>query len=285
MLIVTIGLFYSEGVSAPLLFAAAAVASALTAASPEGPSPRALVLLLGGAAHGLLLTGLARVVPGAWLAYAWLAVALAMQGAARRFPLRFLEAGAAIAAAAGAFRGLLTPDPFVLGAAAASYGAVAFLARRTFVLLVAEVLVVAALAVAWPGPRGALFALPLLALLALPWPVARTQGRIVTLVLLARCLAPDVLFAGNVEATVAMAVCAVAGVFAARTERTIRIPALLLSTAVVGAWVYQDTGRQDWAAWAAAVALAGGFVAALPRTAKPAPAPEAPPDPDQPPAA
>jgi hypothetical protein len=287
MLLVTIWLFHREGAAAPLLLAASAVASTLCAASPEGPSPRALVLLLGAAAHGLLLVGLARVVPAPWLGYAWISVALAMQGAARRFPLRFLEAGAAIAAAAAAVRGFQGPDPIALGAAAAALGALAALARRPLFLFVAELLAVAALAVAWPGPRGLLFTLPLLALLPLPWPMLRAHGRALALVLLARCLAPDVLFAAGDEKTAAMAACVVAGVFAARSDRAVRIPALLLSTAVVGAWVFVRTGREDWALWAAAVALAAGFVAALPRPRRAAPveepaaeepAPAAPPD-------
>jgi len=90
------------------------------------------------------------------------------------------------------------------------------------------------------------------------------------------------LFAAGDEKTLAMATCVVAGVFAARSDRAVRIPALFLSAAVVGAWVYVRTGREDWALWAAAVALAAGCVAALPRPRKPAPeaapSPEAPPD-------
>ncbi len=271
MLLVTIWLFHREGAPGPLLLAAGAVASTLCAVSPEGPSPQALVLLLGAAAHGLLLAGLARVVPAPWLGYAWIAAALAMQGVARRFPLRFLDAGAAILAGAAAIRGFVAPDPVALGAAAAAHAVLAVLARRGLFLVAAEMLAVAALTVAWPGPRGLLLALPLLALLPLPWPMARAHGRALALVLLARCLAPDVLFAAGDERTIAMAVCAVAGVFAARTERAVRIPALLLSTAVVGAWVYVRTRRDDWALWAAAVSLAAGFVAALPRTRKEAP--------------
>ncbi len=286
MLLVTIGLFDREGASAPLLLAASAVASTLCAVSPEGPSPRSLALLLGGAAHGLLLVGLARVVPAAWLGYAWIAVALALQGAARRFPLRFLEAGAALALGAAAIRGFVAPDPIALCAAAGAYAALAGLARRPLFLLAAEIVAVAALAVAWPGPKGLLLTLPLLALLPLPWPILRSHGRAIALVLLARCLAPDVLFASGDEKTIAMAVCVVAGVFAARSDRAVRIPALLLATAVVGAWVYERTGREDWALWAAAVALAAGFVAALPRSPKAQPpaevpeaaAPAAPPD-------
>lgn len=268
MLVATIGLFHREGAAAPLLFAASAVATTLCAASPVGPSPRLLVLLLGGAAHGLFLVALSRVVPAPWLGYAWLGMALALQGAARRFPLRFLEAGAAIAAAAAAFRGFVVPDPIALGAAGAAFVALAVLARRPLFLLAAEFIAVASVAVAWPGPQGLLFTLPLLALLLLPWPVARTHGRLVALVLLARCLAPDVLFAAGETKTAAMAVCVVAGVFAARAGRAVRIPALLLATAVAGAWVYARTRREDWSIWAAAVTLAAGFVAALPRSRK-----------------
>ncbi len=286
MLLVTIWLFHHEGAPGALLLAACAVASTLSAVSPEGPSPRALVLVLGAAAHGLLLAGLERVVPAAWLGTAWIAAALAMQAASRRFPLRFLDAGAAILAGAAAIRGFVTPDPIALGAAAAAHAALAVLARRGLFLVAAEVLAVAALSVAFPGPRGLMFSLPLLGLLPLPWPMARAHGRVIALVLLARCLAPDVLFAAGDERTIAMAVCAVAGVFAARTERAVRIPALLLPTAVVGAWVYVRTRRDDWALWAAAVSLAAGFVLALPRSRKAAPpepapaeeAPEAPPD-------
>ncbi len=284
MLLVTMWLFHREGAAAPLVLAASAVASTLCATSPEGPSPRALVLLLGASAHGLLLAGLARVLPAAYVGYAWIAVALAMQGAARRFPLRFLEAGAAIAAAAAAFRGFVEPDWIALGAAAAVFAALAALARRPLFLLVGEILAVAALSVAWPGPRGLLFSLPLLSLLTFPQPVLRAHGRALALVLLARCLAPDVLFAAGDERTAAMAVCVIAGGFAARTEPKVRIPALLLSTTVVGAWVYVRTAREDWALWGAAVALAAGFVAALPRPAAPveeAPAPPAPPDPTE----
>jgi hypothetical protein len=276
MLVVTMGLFHREGVSAPLLLAASAVATALTATSPEGPSPRTLVLLLGGAAHGLLLFGLARVLPGAWIHYAWIAVALAMQGAARRFPLVFLEAGATIAAAAAAFRGFAVLDPIVLGAAALAFGALGAIARRTSLLFVAELLAVAAPSVAWPGPLGVLYALPLLALLPLPWPWARTHGRALAIVLLARCLAPDVLFAAGDLKTAAMAVSVVAGILAARSDQRFRVAGLLLSTAVVGGWVRARTGRDDWALWAAAVALAVGFLAAMPLRRRDAPAePEA----------
>ncbi len=264
MLVVTMVLFHREGAAAPLLFAASAAATVLTAASPEGPSPRTLVLLLGGAAHGLLLFGLARVVPGAWLGYAWIAVALAMQGAARRFPLVFLEAGATIAAAAAAFRGFAAPDPIALGSAALCFGALGSFARRTHMLFAAELLAISALAVAWPGPAGLLFTLPLLALLPLPWAWARAHGRLLAIVLLARCLAPDVLLAAGELKTAAMAVCAVAGVYAARADRRLRLPGLLLATAVVGGWVRARTGRDDWALWAAAVALAVGFLAAMP---------------------
>jgi hypothetical protein len=112
--------------------------------------------------------------------------------------------------------------------------------------------------------------------------MARAHGRVLALVLLARCLAPDVLLASGDERTIAMGVCAVAGVVAARGDRRFRIPSLLLSTAVVGAWVHVRTGRDDWALWAAAVALAAGFVAALPPRARPAPAPEETPEGDAP---
>jgi hypothetical protein len=264
MLVVTLCLFHREGASAPLLLAASAVATVLTATSPEGPSPRTLVLLLGGAAHGLLLFGLARALPGGWTPYAWIAVALGMQGASRRFPLAFLDAGAVIAAAAAASRGLLEPDAVALGAAALSFAALAALARRTSLLFVAELLAVATLAVAWPGPLGLLYALPLLALLPLPWPAARTHGRALAIVLLARCLAPDVLLAPGDAKTAGMAACVVAAIVAARGDRRFRAAGLLAATAVVGGWVRARTGRDDWALWAAAVALALGFLAAMP---------------------
>jgi hypothetical protein len=280
MLVVTIGLFHREGAAAPLLLAASAVATTLCATSPEGPTPRTLVLLLGGAAHGLLLFGLARVLPGSWVGYAWISVALAMQAAARRFPLVFLEAGATIAAAAAAFRGFAVLDPIALGASALAFLALGALARRTGLLFVAELLAVAALSVAWPGPLGVLYALPLLALLPLPWPVARAHGRALAIVLVARSLAPDVLLATGDLRTAVMAVCAVASVFAARGDRRLRIAGLLLATAVVGAWVRVRTGRDDWALWAAAVALALGFLAAMPLRRVEAPVEEAETKPD-----
>jgi hypothetical protein len=280
MLVVTVGLFQREGAPAPLLLAASAVATVLSATRPEGPSPRTLGLLLGGAAHALLLMGLGRVLDGPWIGYAWIAVALAMQASARRFPLVFLEAGAMAAAAAAAFRGFAATDPVALGSAGLAFGALAAIARRPGLLLVAELLAVAALSVQWPGPLGLLYALPLLALLPLPREWARLHGRVLAIVLLARCLAPDVLLAPGEAKTAAMGVCAVAGVLAARGDRRFRVAGLLLATAVVGGWVHARTGRDDWALWAGAVALAVAFLAAVPLR-RPEPEPEGPP-PDAP---
>jgi hypothetical protein len=277
MLVVTLALFSREPAAAPLLLAASAAATVLCATTPEGPSPRSLVLLLGGAAHALLLMGLWRIVPAPWAPFSWLAVALAMQGAARRFPLVFLDAGAAIAAASAAAVAFLGPDGTALFACAVTFGALALLApaRRSLFLLAGEILAVAATAVLWPGPTGLLYALPLLALLPLPWPMARTHGRVLALVLLGRSLAPDVLLAPGDLATAAIAVGVVATVFAARGDRRLRLPALLLAAGAVGAWVRVRFGRDDWALWGATVALALGFVAAMPPRRR---APEAEPE-------
>jgi hypothetical protein len=107
-----------------------------------------------------------------------------------------------------------------------------------------------------------------------PRDLLRAHARLLAVVLLARALAPDVLFAADSWArTAAMGACVAAGLLAARTGRALRLPALLLLAAVVGGWVYRRTGLSAWALVAAAVALAAGTAATLVKRRPPAPPP------------
>ena len=77
-------------------------ASVLCAVSAKTSNPRSLRLLLGAIAHGSLLYAVVRLAPAEFVAYTWLALALAYQAVARRWKLLFLQAGAALTAGGAA---------------------------------------------------------------------------------------------------------------------------------------------------------------------------------------
>lgn len=92
------------------------------------------------------------------------------------------------------------------GALAVELGAEEPRARlRSILVLAAEVVAIAAILLALPGPAGVLAGVPFVALLAAPlWGTRmltlRAHARFLTLVLLARCLAPDMLLADALPA-------------------------------------------------------------------------------------
>lgn len=267
MLAVTIALFFREGASTPLLLTASVVATVLWAARGKGRNPRALTLALAAIAHVTFLCAIWRFFPAEAVAYVWLAAALVLQVLGRRFRIPFLQAGAAMGAGAAALWTLATsPDALSLGLVAAGIVPHFVLARDTragaLLLLVAELLGVAAAAVALPGPLGVLATLPALLVLAGPWPRAlratfRSHARLLAVVLLVRCLFPDLLLWPVAERFAnlrfaALVGAAAAGVVAVRGATIGRALLALLASGVLGAAVWQETHLR-WAGLAAAL--------------------------------
>jgi len=206
------------GPTPPFLFAIAGAALLLYAVPAKG---RLVPALLAALAVASTLAALARALPPVAVAPAWGTLALALGAVGRRWPGPLARGG--VAAAVGASAGwalAFTPTPAALGAAALLVlphvwllGPLRRPREAGAMLLVVELMVVATLQAVFPGPAGVLAALPLLAVLVLPvWGVLRhmlrAHARVLSFVLLVRCLLPDV--RGTLDAPLGLAAVATA---------------------------------------------------------------------------
>ena len=266
--------------SAPLLFAAAVSATVLCAVTAKTSNPRSLQLLLGAIAHGALLYALVRLVPAEFVAYLWLALALAYQAAARRWKLLFLEAGAAVTAGTAAVWVCLAlpPDPLrflITGVALVPHFRLLDRARGEYApdlfLLTGQLLLLAALTVWLPGPVGLLASLGALGLLYVPYAplqeVMRRHAHLLTLALLARCFLKDITQWPVPEPWLnlrfaAMLLCAVPALVNVRLAREARAVAASLAGAVVGLAVLLETGTWGAGAVAWGIVMGIGYVIA-----------------------
>lgn len=271
-LVIAVGLIMRDP-SAPLLFAAAVSATVLCAVTTKTSNPRSLQLLLGAIAHGTLLYGVARLMPAEWVAYVWLALALAYQAVSRRWKLLYLEAGAvATAGTAAVWVCLALPaDPLrylITGVALLPHFRLLDRARGPWApdlfLLLGEVLGLAALTVWLPGPVGLLAALGFLGLHYVPYEpqqeILRRHAHLLALALLARCFLADIT-QWPVEQRwlnprfLSMFLCAVPALVNVRLAREARAVAAALAGAVVGLAVLLETG-----AWGAALVAWGAVM-------------------------
>jgi hypothetical protein len=262
-LVVAVALIVKDP-SAPLLFATAVSATVLCAVTTKTSNPRSLQLLLGAVAHGTLLYGVVRLVPAEFVAYLWLALALAYQMVARRWKLLYLDAGAVCLA--------LPADPLrylITGVALVPHFRLLDRARGRWApdlfLLMGEVLVLAALTVWLPGPVGLLAALGVVGLHYVPYaPLQETLRRhahLLALALLARCFLADITQWPVAQPWLnlrfaAMLLCAVPALINVRLAREARAVAASLAGAVVGLALLLETG-----VWAAALVAWGGVMA------------------------
>jgi len=267
MAVVAVVLLVRDGASAPRSFAAA-VAALLLYGTRTRPEPAMLRPLLGAIAQGALLYGVWRFAPPGTVVYGWLAVALASGAIGRTTGSALMRAGAVVAAGAAAVGSLAGEDPARIGACAASAGALAWMLATPRLLLVAEVLALAAILIALPGPAGVLAALALPALLVLV--KRRADARLVALVLIARALLPDVTLVDGTLRLAALAAFALAALAVVRWGGSARTPAAVLGCAVLAAAVWTATGAWP-AALAAAIVWAG--LSALAGRRRPGPKP------------
>ena len=222
------------GLDAPAAFTASLVAFLLLAVRSRGREPAALPLVLGAVAHAGLLAGTALALPASVVAYLWAGIGLAWGVAASRRPGLLLRAGASSGAGSAAI--------WALWAVPAGPGGLALLALLLaphfwlchplraprlagLHLLLAELVLLGALHLALPGPWAVFATLAALPVMAAPiWGVhvhiLRAHARFVSLVLVLRCLVPDMLWARfdamRLLATLATAAAAVAAYRLAR---------------------------------------------------------------------
>jgi len=278
-LIVAVALILRDP-SAPMLLAAAVSATVLCAVSAKTSNPRSLRILLGAIAHGSLLYAVVRLVPAEFVAYVWLALALAYQAAVLRWKLYFLEAGAALAAGAAAVWVCLALPPdalrfLITGVALVPHFRLLDRARGAYapdvLLLTAEVMLLAALAIWLPGPVGLLVSLAALALLYVPYAplqdTLRRHAHLLALALLARCFLADITQWPVAQPWfnlrfAAMLACAVPALLNVRLAHEARAVAASLAGAVAGLAVLLESGA--WTAGLAAwgIVMAIGYVIA-----------------------
>jgi hypothetical protein len=128
-------------------------------------------------------------------------------------------------------------------------------------LLLLETALVGVVLAALPGPKGVLAALPVPLLLAMPWRGAHgstllAHARFLTLVLMVRCLFPDVLGAADLR-TEAMLATLLPAALLLRTSRGGARALALVASIVAGAAVWAETG------WVIATGAAGLTVCVL----------------------
>jgi len=279
VLIVSVALLLRHGFSPALSFAAALVATVLYSVDARGPRPVAIMALLAAVAYGGLLHGLARALPAAVTAWAWAGLAVVLGAVGRFTGVTFARAGGAVAAGAAAVWALMVAPQSgwaMAAMAAATLPHVFFAwnrrgARELFALL-ATVLLFAAAQLAWAAPWSVLAVLAALPLWLCPVPAEwrtslRSHARFLTLLVMARCLLPDVSAVEVAEPWVnlrffAMAVAAVAGLCTVRFSRNGRVVAALLATATMAAAVLAETSDALPVGLAASLTAAAAFLLA-----------------------
>jgi len=192
-----------------------------------------------------------------------------------RFRVPLLEVGAVLAAGIAAIHAVAVgSDALTLALVAGGLAPHFLLARetstRSWMLAVAEIVGLGAVAMALPGPLGVLASLPLLALLAAPWPASvrptlRRHARMAALALMARCLLPDVTSFPVADAWLnlrfgAMTACVFVGLFLVFRAR--RLATGLLASIVFAAAAYAEMSSWFVAVGAAIVAIGLSVAAA-----------------------
>jgi hypothetical protein len=280
-------LLVAQGPNAALAAGAALVAALLYRVRPAGSDPVVLRFLLGGIGVVAAAAAIRGAVPPDALGFAYFVAALAGGLIAARTGGTLADAGAACMLAAGvvwAAFGPPPPSPEIRLAAAAATAALLALLRRPFslrgpsglYLVLAELLVLLALFWRFEEPGGALAAVPLVALLALPrWgiagPILATHARILLLALLVRLLLVEAIHAPGGRPFLdlpflASAAGAAVALLAFERGRRVADAVAILAAAVVGlaAWhasagLPLDPGALAFARGAMGIAIATGL--------------------------
>jgi len=224
-----ISLALRAGLDAPLALFAAIVAGLLLFVRPRGREPAALPLLLGAVALAGLFSVPALALPARVVAFAWAALALGWGLVASRKAGLFFRAGASLGAGAAAL--------WALWGSSAGAPGLALLAlllaphfwlchplrsprRAGLHLLLAELVALGSLHLALPGPWAVLATVAALPVMAAPiWGVSvhilRAHARFLSLLMLPRCLFPDMLLGGFDALRLGASLAAVAAAIAA----------------------------------------------------------------------